>query len=72
MKTIHISCVPDGAIVNFPHSLIPFMKVCNCKNGYGGVVELDTGAHYTIPEIIADYGEQAEVIAEDIYEFAEE
>lgn len=70
MKIIHISSVPDGAIVNFPHSLIPFMKVCNCKNGYGSVVDLDIGAHYTIPEIIAEYGEQAEVIANNIYEWA--
>lgn len=71
MNTTNIACAPDGAIINFPHSLVPFMKICNCKNGYGGVVNLNTGAHYTIREIITTYGEQVEVIAKDIYEWTD-
>lgn len=70
MTTMHISSVADGAIVNFPHSLTPYMKVCSGRTGVGAVVDIGSGSLLTIPEAIASYGEQAEVIADSVYEWA--
>lgn len=69
MTIVHISAVADGAIVNFPHSLTPYMKVCSGRTGVGAVVDIDSGNLLTIPEAIESYGEQAEVIASNIYEW---
>lgn len=38
----HIGGVPDGHIVEFPHSARTFMKVCT-KEGLGGIVDIVTG-----------------------------
>ena len=38
----HIGSIPDGHIVEFPHSARTFMKVCT-REGLGGVVDIATG-----------------------------
>lgn len=38
----HIGGIPDGHIVEFPHSARTFMKVCTGE-GLGGVVDIVTG-----------------------------
>ena len=38
----HIGGIPDGHIVEFPHSVRTFMKVCT-NEGLGGVVDIFTG-----------------------------
>lgn len=38
----HIGGIPEGHIVEFPHSARTFMKVCT-KEGLGGVVDIITG-----------------------------
>ena len=38
----HIGGIPNGHIVEFPHSARTFMKVCT-REGLGGVVDIVTG-----------------------------
>ena len=38
----HIGGIPDGHLVEFPHSARTFMKVCT-REGLGGVVDIVSG-----------------------------
>jgi len=70
MFTTHIGNAWDGAIVQFPASARYFMKVCNAKDGTGGVVDIVKG-QYIPTHDLDDYklGSQVRIIAMNLEDF---
>lgn len=50
----HVGGIPDGRIVEFPHSARTFMKVCT-REGLGGIVDIVTGELIMISDL-SQYG----------------
>lgn len=70
MFTTHIGNAWDGAIVQFSASARYFMKVCNAKDGTGGVVDIIKG-QYIPTRDLDDYklGTQVCIIAMNLEDF---
>lgn len=70
MFTTHISRVRDGAIIQFPHSTLFWMKTCNAHDGTGGVCCLKNGRF--IPVNCLDgygYGTRVIIVAKNLDDF---
>ena len=62
----HVSSLPDGAVIAFPHSAYVYLKVCD-RNGKGGVVRLYHGEYIAVSDLEHEgLGTQAKVVAADI------
>lgn len=62
----HVSFIPDGAVIEFPHSAYVYLKVCD-RNGKGGVVRLYHGEYIAVSDLEHEgLGTQAKVVADDL------
>lgn len=61
-----LASIPDGSIIQFPHSARYYMKVCD-ENGVGGVVALDNGLYVKTSDLSSCLGlspDEVEIVAE--------
>lgn len=69
---MHLGFVPDGAIIEFPHSAYVYMKVCGV-NGNGAVVRLMNGLYLTKADLNRlDLGEFCRIVANNLDEYYRE
>ena len=68
-ELIHIGFVPDGAVIEFPHSAYIYMKVCSA-DGMGAVVRLFGGLYLTMSDLDKrDLGVMCRVLATNLDEY---
>lgn len=71
-ELIHIGFVPDGAVIEFPHSAYIYMKVCSV-DGIGAVVRLSGGLYLTMNDLDKrDLGTFCRVVALNLDEYYRE
>lgn len=71
-ELIHIGFVPDGAVIEFPHSAYIYMKVCSV-DGIGAIVRLSGGLYLTMNDLVKrDLGVFCRVLANNLDEYYRE